>query len=624
MGKAATASGSFGVVLAALLTISGASAQGPATTPDWRHVGNSLIDLSLAGLATGPMARVWYSGDGATLYAATASGRVFETGDFETWQGSAAAAPADSSAAAARLPENGARVRGTGAQSAPIYAVGRFAYRSEDGGANWENLTGFRSQSILGPGLQDLAISPRNADEITVAGAAGVFRSLDGGKSWSGLNQGLPNLPAARLRALPSGDRGVELELPGAGVVEWQPGEKQAWRPADASAAMTEMTWRRALDLTAIQIVGDTVYQGTGDGRITVSSGDSSQTFAVSDGGPVQRFWVDPQDPRVALAVLGSRPHDAAVRAAHVLRTENGGGFWDDLTANLPDVGVRGVTASRPSGAVYVATDRGVFFTRADLNGLGGATPWQALAGLPQAAVTDVLLDASDIQLWAAVDGYGVYATLAPHRLGDPKVVSAADMVARAAAPGSLMSVVGARVASVRAGDVPAPVLAATDTESQIQIPFEARGDTVSLSLDPGGPALAPLRLESASPAIFVDRDGSPLLLDANTGTMLDAMNPARSRARIQILATGLGRVKPDWPSGMQAPLDNPPSVAGQVQAWLDRSPVNVTRAVLAPGYVGFYLVEIEVPKIVNYGPAELYLEVDGHASNRVRVYIEP
>ena len=35
-------------------------------------------------------------------------------------------------------------------------------------------------------------------------------------------------------------------------------------------------------------------------------------------------------------------------------------------------------------------------------------------------------------------------------------------------------------------------------------------------------------------------------------------------------------------------------------------------------------LVEIETPKIVNYGPAELYLEVGGKASNRVRVYIEP
>jgi len=49
-----------------------------------------------------------------------------------------------------------------------------------------------------------------------------------------------------------------------------------------------------------------------------------------------------------------------------------------------------------------------------------------------------------------------------------------------------------------------------------------------------------------------------------------------------------------------------------------------VTRAVLAPGYVGFYLIEIEIPKIVNYGPSELYIEAEGQASNRVRVYVEP
>jgi uncharacterized protein (TIGR03437 family) len=74
----------------------------------------------------------------------------------------------------------------------------------------------------------------------------------------------------------------------------------------------------------------------------------------------------------------------------------------------------------------------------------------------------------------------------------------------------------------------------------------------------------------------------------------------------------------------LPAPLENPPQVVAGVRAWLDRVPVEVMRAVLAPGYVGFYLVEIEIPKIVNYGPAELFLEAAGQSSNRVRVYIEP
>jgi len=135
---------------------------------------------------------------------------------------------------------------------------------------------------------------------------------------------------------------------------------------------------------------------------------------------------------------------------------------------------------------------------------------------------------------------------------------------------------------------------------------------------------LPPLPLAAAAPVIFVARDGSPMLLDADKGVMLDAMTAAHSGTRIQILATGLGRVTPEWPTGVPAPLDNPPLVAGNVHVYLDREPVEVTRAELAPGYVGFYLVEIAVPKISNYGPAELYLDVDGASSNRVRVYIEP
>jgi uncharacterized protein (TIGR03437 family) len=284
---------------------------------------------------------------------------------------------------------------------------------------------------------------------------------------------------------------------------------------------------------------------------------------------------------------------------------------------------VHGVTADRGTGALYVATDRGVYMTYNDLRVLGANPQWTAVDGLPEARVADVKLDAQGNQLWAALEGYGVYSTLAPHRARDPRVVSTADLLARATSPGSLISVLGARVQTARAGDLNIPILTANDNESQLQIPFEARGDTLSLAVEsPNGRLTLPMQLDPVSPAIF-DRDGSPILLDGESGVMLDAMNPAHSRGRIQILATGFGRVNPDWPTGLAGPVENPPQVVAQVKAYLDRQPVEVTRAVLGP-YIGFYLIEIEVPKIVNYGAAELYLEVGGKASNRVRVYIEP
>ncbi len=74
----------------------------------------------------------------------------------------------------------------------------------------------------------------------------------------------------------------------------------------------------------------------------------------------------------------------------------------------------------------------------------------------------------------------------------------------------------------------------------------------------------------------------------------------------------------------MAAPLREPPAVAVRVEAYLDGSPVEVTRATLAPGYVGFYLVEVQLPLLVNGGPGEIYLRAAGRRSNRVRIDLEP
>jgi uncharacterized protein (TIGR03437 family) len=484
--------------------------------------------------------------------------------------------------------------------------------------------------------LRDIAPSPVYPEEVTVATEQGVFRSADAGKSWTSLNDGLPNLPATRLLNLPDAGEGVRVELAGNRAAEWPPGEKQVWLAADHSDVVTEAQLRAALGamagtrITAIALSGSTVYAGTVDGQLRVSSdqGQTWQTYAAIGSGAVERIWVDAADPRIAIAVFGKTPAAATPLdpKAHVLHTISGGAVWDNLTANLPDAAVHGVTADFASGAIYVATDAGIFAGYADLASLGGAPNWTALSGLPAVPAVDVKLDTPGNQLWAAIEGYGVYATLAPHRYLDPKVVSAADLVARAVAPGSLISILGAQVSSARAGDATIPVLSAAAGTSQLQVPFDVKGTTLALTAINGGAGMtfAPLTVASAAPAIFTGPDGTPMLLDGESGVMLDAMTAAHSGGRVQILASGLGRVTPEWPAGLAAPVENTPRVAGALNVYLDRTPVEVTRAVLAPGYVGLYLIEITVPKIVNYGPAELYVDMGGASSNRVRVYIEP
>jgi len=366
---------------------------------------------------------------------------------------------------------------------------------------------------------------------------------------------------------------------------------------------------------------GDVVYAGSADGRIWVSL-DRGRTWTLSPSkanGPIEKFFIDAQSPRMALAA-------ASGGGIHVLRTTNSGGFWDDLTANLPDVAAHSITADRSAGAVYVATDRGVYLAHADLEAPGPALPWSLVTGtLPAARATAAELDSAGNQLYIALEGYGVYAAPAPHRARLLRIVNAADFSTRPAAPGSLVSVVGGRVRSARAGDLEFPILASSESGTQIQVPFEVNGPSVGLALDAAsGSVSLGLAVQAASPAIFLDRDGAPMLLDADSGLMLDAGNTAHSNARIQILATGLGRVKPGWPTGLAAPLENSPAVAATVKAYLERAPVEVTRAILAPGYVGLYLIELQLPAIVNAGPAELYIAADGQESNRVRVYLQP
>src|ERR1035438_1107 len=204
----------------------------PAQSANWRRVGNSAVDLLLASPATGAVEKVWFSVSGGTLYARTGTGRVFETSDYEVWLPSQnTVEPAIPAApAVARTPENGALLVAAG--FGRVYAAGRQLYRSEDGGRSWANLTAFKTESVIGFGQRSVAVSPDNPDQIVVANDFGVWRSMDGGLSWTGLNELLPNLRVQRILATPSGTAGTRAEIDGMGAVELPPGGT-VWQPVD-------------------------------------------------------------------------------------------------------------------------------------------------------------------------------------------------------------------------------------------------------------------------------------------------------------------------------------------------------------------------------------------------------
>jgi uncharacterized protein (TIGR03437 family) len=601
------------VVAAGLLMTCVASGQ----TTDWKRVAGTTINEGLAGAASGPVDAVWYAPGGRGLLAQTQSGRIFETDDFVHWRlNTTASAPSGANVATVSTispPEDAAKIQ---AAAGRLYAAGASnLYASEDDGQTWLNLTGFNNRSVIGGGFGSLAISPANSQEISAANEAGVWRSLDGGLSWQSLNEDLPNLMVRKL----IGRRTVALA--DGTVVDVSAG---SWTPVEGSDPELALRQRFSAalhaDVSAATQAGTVAYAGTSDGRVLVSR-DNGATWVNSSGSGtagtgIARIWVDGERPDVALVASGSR----------LFRTVNGGLFWDEVTGALPPAPIHGIAADRSAGVVYVATDRGVYADNISLNDAGGtAGNWTSVArDLPVAPAWDVVLNPDDT-LTVALDGYGVFESPAPWRTRTVRLVSGADLTDRAAAPGSLVSVLGAKVATVSNQGVAYPVLASSDQSSQLQVPFEAVVGTFSLALEGTSDRwTVPLTVKDAAPAIFVDADGSPLVLDAASGLVLDPKIAVSAGSTVQILATGLGKVTPDWPTGVPAPLDTPPAVAGTVTAFLDGRQIQVTRAVLAPGYVGYYLVELQIPAIVNRGASEFRIVMNGEESNRVKLYLEP
>ncbi len=603
----------------------------PAQTRlDWRKVGPYAAELSLASPATGPVSQVWFSPEGSTLFARTASGKTYQTADFETWSAApSAVAPALPPVSAVRLPEDGA-ILVAGQDRLTLFALKRNLYRSQDGGRSWENLTANKSMPVIGAGQHSIAVWPQDPNVLVVANDYGVWRSSDGGLTWAGLNEDLPNLPVQRILSAPAGGSGVMVQTDAWGPLELPPGAP-IWVPeAPAFDLQSEEAQKSAYsgllgsNITAVASAGDLVYAGSADGRIWYSA-DGGRTFEPSSvpqglSGPVTRIYSLPSQPQAAIAVL-------AGDGVHVLRTFTGGTFWDAIDSNLPKAAAYGVTVDAGAKQVYLATAKGVFWASVDLLTSSAAPSWTDLsAGLPDQTVYDVRLDRAGAQLYAAVSGYGIYAVMAPHNRRNLKVLNSADFSTRPAAPGSLLSVLGANVQNAQGGGLNDPVLgASTDSGSQIQVPFGASGPTVQLSLATTiGPVTMGLPVQPVSPAIFVSKDGAPMLYDADTELPLDVRNPAHSGGRIQIFATGLGRVQPEWTAGVPTPLQDPPKVTAQVKAYLNGEQLQVTRATLAPGYIGFYVVEVQLPLINNFGNALLYISAEGQESNRVPVLIEP
>ncbi|MDX1659106.1 MAG: hypothetical protein R3343_09830 [Nitriliruptorales bacterium] len=183
-------------------------------------------------------------------------------------------------------------------------------FRSTDGAQTWEELPGLRehgSGSKWQPGagglcLHTILLHPDDRDRMMVAiSAAGVFRTEDGGASWSAANQGL------RSEGIPDPEADVGHCV-----------HKIAVHPSSPDVLFMQKHW-------------DVMRSDDWGGSWREVSGDLPTDFGFA----IDVHAHDPETVYVVPITSDSEhyPPDGALR---VYRSRSGGGDWEPLTRGLP------------------------------------------------------------------------------------------------------------------------------------------------------------------------------------------------------------------------------------------------------------------------------------------------
>jgi uncharacterized protein (TIGR03437 family) len=218
-------------------------------------------------------------------------------------------------------------------------------------------------------------------------------------------------------------------------------------------------------------------------------------------------------------------------------------------------------------------------------------------------------------------------------------VTNDASFSTAAIAPGTIVNLWGASLASgtqvftqfplalamqgttVTINGIPAPLFFVSPQQVNAQMPFEVSPGVAIAEVDSSsGIALTRFNVAAQGPGIFTTNGGGTgdgALLNAVTFAPVTSSQPIAAGDYIAIYCTGLGAVVPAGTTGAAAATP-PPATAVTPQVQIDGQNVPVFGSVLAPGYVGLYQVNAQVPANLAPGAHQLQLVVAGTGSNIV------
>jgi uncharacterized protein (TIGR03437 family) len=177
-------------------------------------------------------------------------------------------------------------------------------------------------------------------------------------------------------------------------------------------------------------------------------------------------------------------------------------------------------------------------------------------------------------------------------------------------------------------GGIQTPLFFASSTQINFQVPWELRNQsqsTLAATLDSAASAAQTVSVAPVAPAIFTTNasgSGQGAILDT-TYRLVDSANPVAAGSYVLIYCTGLGAVSDQPATGSPAPSD-PLAWSATPTVTIGGAAANVQFSGLAPGYVGLYQVNAQVPAGSATGSSvPVVISMGGVTSNAVTMAVE-
>ena len=156
------------------------------------------------------------------------------------------------------------------------------------------------------------------------------------------------------------------------------------------------------------------------------------------------------------------------------------------------------------------------------------------------------------------------------------------------------------------------------------QVPFEATGATAEITVENNGSRsnIVSVPLRDAAPGIFLVDGAHGAFLHADF-TLVTAARPAARGEVLLAFLTGLGSVNPPVATGSPAPGQEPLArTAAVTTVTVGNQSAAVSFSGLAPGFIGLYQVNFQVPALTPAGNVDVVAATAGANSNTAKLEV--